>query len=1471
MRARRFVQALVVAATLLVGVVVIGIASTQTTWFRNWLRGYITREAHQYLNGELSIGRLGGNLFFGVELEDVAITLNGQPVMAVKDISLRYNSLEFIRKGISIESIRIDHPLVYLQRDAQGWAIAHLVRKNETEADRSGPGRPLTITSIDMSAGSVVFAQPLAVPGVVVPNRIDDIDAQLAFRYEPVHYSVDIAHIAFRGTNPDIVISDISGGVSVHDDEIDVRKLVLRTGEFSISADGGVRDYLTTPSFKMQASADRVSLPELARIIPSLAGIELRPSVTISADGRLDQLNAALDVRSTAGTVSGQVIVGVSGPEQSIRGTLTVGHLDLAPLTGRATDKSDVSAVVTPDLRAASLSNLDSLRGTVAIDAPASTASGYVIERVKGRATITGRDLDIEGAVHAYGAASTVNGRVTLPLDRQPVVFDVNGNFQGINLAHLPKQWTLPAAETAVNGQYRASGVGTEVLHADVRLADSDLPGAHLASGTVLTASMKSGGGSTPQVDYTAAVTASRVDLQAIGNAFGVTALCDDRYQTLLNVDARASGHGTSPATMDAAIRGELAGSTLFVGRVPQLTFDATLDRDVAHIKATGTLADLDPAVVSGRPQIAGTVAGSVDVDATIAHLSAGIAIDGVDGDATVSLEPSQVGGLRIDRGRLEASYRDEVLDVRSLDVTGRDMSVRASGAIALSPTGASDLKAHADLFDLTALGKLADQELTGLGTVDAAITGNRTALTIKGHLKGAGLSAGNNGALALSTDYTVDAPNLSVDDATVAATTTAMFVTVAGQHVDELTATTRYRQSELDIDVNARQARRSMSAAGTVRFQPDQREVVLTRLDLAEQSLQWHLAPDSKPTVRYGDSVTTVNDMRLVSGDQEIDAAGAFGKGSDAASPLSITVKNIDLANVDALLLRPPQFSGRLNGSATVSGSVDDPHVQGDFAVNQGGFREFRYESLQGKAEYDGRGVRIDSQLQQNPTAWLRATGYVPSTAFTSTTAAKTVPAAAATADAFDLHIETTPIDLGLVQGLTTALTGVTGTAQANIQVTGPGTDPRPTGDIRVANGAFKVDATGVSYTGLNGHIELQGDRVHIETLGVSDNARSRLTVTGDVPIRQALTGDVQLQITARDFKVLDNNMGNVRINSDLRVTGELRAPRVEGDLALSTGTVNLDPLLATASDGAYATKPTEYLTAPQQASNPQQTSNQKPASDAQTPGLSGVAMNVHVTVPDDLVVKSNDLRTSSAPIGLGALNITLGGDVRAIKAPNQTVRLTGTVTTVRGTYQFQGRQFTILRDGNVRFDDEAIDQLNPTLNIRTQRIIQGVQTNANILGTLQNPRIDLSSVPALERADILSLIVFNQPVNQLGEGQQISLNQRAEQLALGSVAGQLSKSLGSLLNVSEFQIQAAPDTGAAAQLTVGQQVSQNLFVRVEQGIGDVSTTNAVLEYELKNWLRLRTNLVQASTAQQALFQAVLDSGFDLIFTFTR
>jgi autotransporter translocation and assembly factor TamB len=366
-------------------------------------------------------------------------------------------------------------------------------------------------------------------------------------------------------------------------------------------------------------------------------------------------------------------------------------------------------------------------------------------------------------------------------------------------------------------------------------------------------------------------------------------------------------------------------------------------------------------------------------------------------------------------------------------------------------------------------------------------------------------------------------------------------------------------------------------------------------------------------------------------------------------------------------------------------------------------------------------------------------------------------------------------------------------------------------------------------------------------------------MTIHGDLPIRELETGSVSIAITANDFKVIDNKMGNVRVNSKLQIAGQLNAPRIEGELGLSTGVVNLDPILAQVGTSAYATKATEFET------RPLDTAGQTTAPAASV--FDQLYAFVRVTIPNDLVIKASDLRSPGTPIGLGSLNVTLGGDLTVHKAPWDQPRIYGDVTTIRGNYDFQGRRFEILRDGRVRF--EGTDGINPALDLRTERIIQAVVASVNVRGTLEQPEIVLTSTPPLEEADILSLIVFNQPINQLGEGAQVSLAQRAQGLALGAAAGQLTQSIGGALGFDTFELNLAPEDGGAASVTIGQQVGQNLFVKVEQGIGDQNQTNFIMVYELSKWLRFRTNVMQGSSTQTQLFQRQSGSGADLLFFF--
>src|SRR5262249_61184768 len=126
---RRVVHTLVVILTLIVGATAAAVIVSQTAWFKNWLRAYIVRSASPYLNGTLTIERLDGNLFFGVEMEDIGVSLDGQTVVAVKDIGLDYNVFQLLSNSLSVDNIRLNHPIIYLRRDGNTWSLSRLIKK----------------------------------------------------------------------------------------------------------------------------------------------------------------------------------------------------------------------------------------------------------------------------------------------------------------------------------------------------------------------------------------------------------------------------------------------------------------------------------------------------------------------------------------------------------------------------------------------------------------------------------------------------------------------------------------------------------------------------------------------------------------------------------------------------------------------------------------------------------------------------------------------------------------------------------------------------------------------------------------------------------------------------------------------------------------------------------------------------------------------------------------------------------------------------------------------------------------------------------------------------------------------------------------------------------------------------------------------------------------------------------------------
>ena len=228
---------------------------------------------------------------------------------------------------------------------------------------------------------------------------------------------------------------------------------------------------------------------------------------------------------------------------------------------------------------------------------------------------------------------------------------------------------------------------------------------------------------------------------------------------------------------------------------------------------------------------------------------------------------------------------------------------------------------------------------------------------------------------------------------------------------------------------------------------------------------------------------------------------------------------------------------------------------------VTGGGFQSYRYDWLKADLGYQGTRIFLDTTLQQSATESVTVNGSVPTSFFARSERGHVAPSAG---DELDLIVRTSAINLGFVQAFTKAVTNVTGTLQANVHVTGSGEDPHVQGFIDIKGGGFGVPAGGVWSTGLDTRIELTSDLVRIPQLKVADNDGHTMTIAGELSVHAREVGAVNINVDSTNFEVINNELGDVGVDSKLKVTGEMRRPKVEGDIRLAAARLEVDKILA-------------------------------------------------------------------------------------------------------------------------------------------------------------------------------------------------------------------------------------------------------------------------------------------------------------------
>ncbi|MEB2284440.1 MAG: hypothetical protein B6D46_02850 [Polyangiaceae bacterium UTPRO1] len=814
---------------------------------------------------------------------------------------------------------------------------------------------------------------------------------------------------------------------------------------------------------------------------------------------------------------------------------------------------------------------------------------------------------------------------------------------------------------------------------------------------------------------------------------------------------------------------------------------------------------DLDLGAVLERRELAGRVNGSARLAGT------GLRLAKMRADAALALTPSRIGGvavagadvaLGIDAGRVGIERLDVAADIGTFTAAGAAV---VEGGLAAA-TG--EVRAEARITDLAPLATLLGRPgLHGAATVNAAVRGSGAAFDADVGLVGKDV-AGAGWRIA-GLDATLSGRGCGSGAAAVAVRGTARALEIGGR-----------RMSELDLDAGGRgtladfrgeialRGHEPGGAAPELRAEVARRggttRATLATLRFTYGDTVW--AAVGAPTFELRDERLTIADLVVRSRDGTLRAGGVLAA---AGSDLEVGVEGFELGALVGLV--PAGVRGRLAGRAHLGGTFAAPRVDADAVVAAPTLGGTRYDELRARLVVAAGRGELHARLAQAAQALV------------VDAAAPLTPAA----PPFDfrlgepeVRVRADGIDLAFVDVLWPGLVAkVGGTLAADVRVAGPIAAPAAHGTIALSGGRAYLVPLGVTYDAVDAIVRLEGRVASIDRLAIRSGKGS---VTGGGTARfegEGATMDARFE--AKQFPLFANEYGHGVASGWLWISGTTAAPVLEGALetdglvlrapeTLPDTVRPLDPTIVVVGPGAPAPSPAASAPPP-----------------PRVPSLfERAAVTVQLAVPRDAWVRRSDA------------NVELEGWITAWKKPGEELHLAGDIRGVRGWYAFQGKKFA-LEEGSVRFSGQGFD---PVLDITATHAAGEYLVRLKVGGTITKPTLALESEPALDQADVLSVLLFGAPAAQLSHSQSVGLRERALGIAGGYVASELRESVANALGVDDLQFDTGPTGLQDARVSVGKYVADDIFVSLAHRFGQ-SVEEVRIEYVIRPGWSLETS----------------------------
>jgi translocation and assembly module TamB len=793
--------------------------------------------------------------------------------------------------------------------------------------------------------------------------------------------------------------------------------------------------------------------------------------------------------------------------------------------------------------------------------------------------------------------------------------------------------------------------------------------------------------------------------------------------------------------------------------------------------------------------------------------------------DTWLTLNGSEINGIRLDQARAEGSISKGNLALKEIRLAADGSTLNASGTIASMAQNAKGRIIYVlNAKDIRPWLKLAGIDAGGGLKVDGSIAGSLQAPQLDGKASFKQLQMAAHGAQSGTLRWTLTGSRSNSWQGKI---------DLAAQHV-----TAGIALPSLEAHVNLDGTQPVALGAEIVARDVDQRvqrvnarvtqsagrsEIMLQQLSLQLPDGTWRNARPAHLFVA-GKNVT-IDEFVLQRGAQTLNIKGAVGV--EGPQDLSVRINGFSLADLRPYWKSAPDIKGSLTFTLQVKGTASQPLIDTTMNVDKLSVAGQAYTGLTAQSSYQNERLNIDLRLLQDSVHGLNVKGTLP--VYVGWGGGRSI---AVTGDS-NLRIQSDGLSPTFVSAFTKEIDNVQGILSMDVVLRGPLQALAPNGTIQFQNGALRVRPVGLSLSELDLQANLTPGAIQISRLAARSGS-GQLSGTGRLAIKGSSITAIAANVKTQDFQVMNTREYKANASGNLTASGNLQEPVVRGDLTVK-GT--LRPDMGMLKGGGKAAQDKTIVVV--------QNENQLAAAAAETEkregGRGALAAQEEGSLFERLRLDVAAAISRGTWIYLDEGSVEVTGKLRIKKEPKEKLTVAGNVQGSHGWYSFQGRRFQ-MEKAELNFTGGS--QIDPGLDIIARYKVSQYQVDLVIGGYASKPTLTLRSDPSLEQAEILSVLLFGKPTTDLNQGQKNTLQNEALKTAANFISSDLRQSVAGKLGVDTLEF-GAGDNLSGGEVSAGKYVAQDVFVSTKQQIGGEKQQEYAVEYDIApNWqIRSSTN----------------------------